>query len=403
MQGPAVTDEIRLLSPSSRKSALKQRISGRVKLYARVNNLPEHFAEAAIQALLNDDLTLVPLLYDSAALQLKIAEVMGTLQSAPEDQPDPRQFRATMDDKRADTCDDGPGAASKSGNDDMVIVDNVPPKNDLAPGSAGNVSDGEGTLNLHTCDQLDEALSEEERADLQTEIERINPIHNDDIIAFMLDEVKISGVKECLEAKDTVGKRYGLTERRVADEEEQEQLAKVDEDQYSANGNAVKVSGGETGHPTDVFGGDPASRKDGQESGDERESSSLSPALSPIPPDPPLLPLDDLTLEKLVSQPASRILVYLRTPRNDDLYLKLGITRPSAKELMNHEEWMGKWRRKGLSEQKADVAAQLAKRLSVGLSSVPAPCGVIRIECRSIKLILMNYHRSLSVGEVELR
>jgi len=83
-QPPAVTDQIRSLSPVSRKTALVKRVTPIVQRYAQVHSVPEGYCQPTISALANHDLALIPLLHDTAALNAKIAETVTVLQGDPE-------------------------------------------------------------------------------------------------------------------------------------------------------------------------------------------------------------------------------------------------------------------------------------------------------------------------------
>ncbi|EIW69665.1 hypothetical protein TREMEDRAFT_30506, partial [Tremella mesenterica DSM 1558] len=80
----ATTDDIRLLSPQSRKVELEKRVDPRVRTFAQLNAVPEGFIQPAVSALVQSDLELISLLHDPHQLQIRIAETIGTLQGDPD-------------------------------------------------------------------------------------------------------------------------------------------------------------------------------------------------------------------------------------------------------------------------------------------------------------------------------
>jgi len=75
----ATTDDIRLLSPASRKSALSQRLLAPIKNVIVDHNLPQEHIQKVTNTLLKFDLGLIPLLHDSQALETKILQVLQAL------------------------------------------------------------------------------------------------------------------------------------------------------------------------------------------------------------------------------------------------------------------------------------------------------------------------------------
>nr|XP_019042715.1 hypothetical protein I302_08421 [Kwoniella bestiolae CBS 10118]OCF21645.1 hypothetical protein I302_08421 [Kwoniella bestiolae CBS 10118] len=82
-RAPGTTDEIRSLSPTSRKLALAKRIASRVRDHARTNSISSTLVEPTIKALAKQDLALVPLLHDKPQLDIRIAECFAAIQSDP--------------------------------------------------------------------------------------------------------------------------------------------------------------------------------------------------------------------------------------------------------------------------------------------------------------------------------
>jgi len=79
-----VTDQIRSLSPVSRKTALIKRVTPIVQRYVQIHSVPDDYCEPTISALAGHDLSLIPLLHDTTALNAKIAETVTILQDDPD-------------------------------------------------------------------------------------------------------------------------------------------------------------------------------------------------------------------------------------------------------------------------------------------------------------------------------
>ncbi|WVQ78120.1 hypothetical protein IAT38_000201 [Cryptococcus sp. DSM 104549] len=78
-KAPGTTDEIRLLSPPSRKLALEKRVTARVRHFARKHNLPEGQVHSAVGEIVKGDLEVIPLLYNRGEMEEKIREVVEGL------------------------------------------------------------------------------------------------------------------------------------------------------------------------------------------------------------------------------------------------------------------------------------------------------------------------------------
>nr|XP_018263874.1 uncharacterized protein I303_03749 [Kwoniella dejecticola CBS 10117]OBR86032.1 hypothetical protein I303_03749 [Kwoniella dejecticola CBS 10117] len=100
---PVTTDEMRSLSPSSRKRALAKKISSRVSSHARSNSLAPEKVGRAMQLLTSQDLALIPLLHDKPQLDIRIAEAFASLEETTTS--DPGQA-AGQSDKTRPTDDD---------------------------------------------------------------------------------------------------------------------------------------------------------------------------------------------------------------------------------------------------------------------------------------------------------
>ncbi|OCF54150.1 hypothetical protein L486_08346 [Kwoniella mangroviensis CBS 10435] len=93
------TDEIRSLSPTSRKMVLAKRIASRVRDHARNKSLSFDLVEPTIKALAKQDLALIPLLHDKSQLDLRIAECFSSIQfEFSEQQPNVELERPTNED-----------------------------------------------------------------------------------------------------------------------------------------------------------------------------------------------------------------------------------------------------------------------------------------------------------------
>ncbi|OCF45496.1 hypothetical protein I317_00744 [Kwoniella heveanensis CBS 569] len=77
--GPNSTENLRLLSPGSRKTALIARVSSRVRMYAQTNEVEKDQVEPVIEALVKLDLSLIPLLHDRPQLDQKIGQAFEQL------------------------------------------------------------------------------------------------------------------------------------------------------------------------------------------------------------------------------------------------------------------------------------------------------------------------------------
>ncbi|WVQ71620.1 hypothetical protein IAR50_001160 [Cryptococcus sp. DSM 104548] len=81
---PEPTDDIRLLSPAERQTALHRRLSARVRQYAKKHRLGENedsVVEGVVGRLMPMDLALVPLLYNRWEMDGKIREVLEGLRA----------------------------------------------------------------------------------------------------------------------------------------------------------------------------------------------------------------------------------------------------------------------------------------------------------------------------------
>jgi len=80
----ATTDELRSLSPDSRKEALLQKVVPIVATYARDHSVPDQCCGPAARMLAEQDLALIPLLHNPGALKAKIEETFSIIQHSPD-------------------------------------------------------------------------------------------------------------------------------------------------------------------------------------------------------------------------------------------------------------------------------------------------------------------------------
>lgn len=77
-------DDIRLLSPESRKAVLENRLIARVRVYAKKRSVSEEMIQPIVNSLLPSDLALIPLLHNRTQLDNRIAETLFSIQEVPE-------------------------------------------------------------------------------------------------------------------------------------------------------------------------------------------------------------------------------------------------------------------------------------------------------------------------------
>lgn len=77
-------DDIRLLSPESRKEVLEKRLIARVRVYAKKRSVSEEMIQPIVNSLLPSDLALIPLLRNRTQLDNRIAETLSSIQEVPE-------------------------------------------------------------------------------------------------------------------------------------------------------------------------------------------------------------------------------------------------------------------------------------------------------------------------------
>lgn len=77
-------DDIRLLSPESRKAVLENRLIARVRIYAKKRSVSEEMIQPIVNSLLPSDLALIPLLHNRTQLDNRIAETLFSIQEVPE-------------------------------------------------------------------------------------------------------------------------------------------------------------------------------------------------------------------------------------------------------------------------------------------------------------------------------
>lgn len=77
-------DDIRLLSPESRKAVLEKRLIARVRVYAKKRSVSEEMIQPIVNSLLPSDLALIPLLHNRTQLDNRIAETLFSIQEVPE-------------------------------------------------------------------------------------------------------------------------------------------------------------------------------------------------------------------------------------------------------------------------------------------------------------------------------
>ncbi|KIR38087.1 hypothetical protein I307_05029 [Cryptococcus deuterogattii 99/473] len=77
-------DDIRLLSPESRKAVLEKRLIARVRVYAKKRSVSEGMIQPIVNSLLPSDLALISLLHNRTQLDNRIAETLFSIQEVPE-------------------------------------------------------------------------------------------------------------------------------------------------------------------------------------------------------------------------------------------------------------------------------------------------------------------------------
>ncbi|ODO03428.1 hypothetical protein L198_02275 [Cryptococcus wingfieldii CBS 7118] len=77
---PEPTDDIRLLSPADRATALHRRLSARIRQYTKKCQVESKWVESVVERLMPMDLALVPLLYNRWEMDEKIKEALAAVQ-----------------------------------------------------------------------------------------------------------------------------------------------------------------------------------------------------------------------------------------------------------------------------------------------------------------------------------
>ncbi|TYJ56582.1 hypothetical protein B9479_002674 [Cryptococcus floricola] len=77
---PEPTDDIRLLSPADRATALHRRLSARIRQYTKKSQVEDKWVESVVERLMPMDLALVPLLYNRWEMDEKIKEALAAVQ-----------------------------------------------------------------------------------------------------------------------------------------------------------------------------------------------------------------------------------------------------------------------------------------------------------------------------------
>ncbi|KAL7423910.1 hypothetical protein Q5752_001495 [Cryptotrichosporon argae] len=268
----AGTDDIRSLSPDSRKAELVRRVRGRVQAYARSHGVPEGYVEPTVKALGDHDLALIPLLHDGAQLEAKIAETFNVLQSDPD-------LDINMGLRR-------PGARPSP-----------------------------------------EELTSTLTARLRHEVERIDPLNVDTVLAIMEKHFQPGDLARCVEIKAALLDAYNRAKNELV---QQLQLNETTNDEDSdAEGESELASSADEG-----------------ESDDSIEADTTAPALS------------NLSLVDLAKLPAPQARAYLESPSADDL-ARLCLERPSQAAL----EWVVRSNDKSALERKSEMVAQLTGML----------------------------------------
>ncbi|KAK8869837.1 hypothetical protein IAR55_000405 [Kwoniella newhampshirensis] len=167
----STTEDLRLLSPNSHKSALKKRIRGEVRTYLKIQAAPEQFTERIVNALLHHDLELIPMLYNREQLEARMAEALGVVSNQ-------------ADDAVADSAD-------------LVSV-------------SPNLHKG------HIANSLSSSQARPTSADVATlreEIEKIDPVNVEEVTSILKDTVKAAEWAERLGSKSNVALQYGVAMR----------------------------------------------------------------------------------------------------------------------------------------------------------------------------------------------
>ncbi|WVF72122.1 hypothetical protein IAT40_006934 [Kwoniella sp. CBS 6097] len=178
---PGSIENLCQLSPDSRKTALTERVSTRVRSYARTNDVRDDQIGPAIQALVKLDLSLIPLFHDRPKLDSKIAEVFNKLELA----------------KPAPTAS--------------------------SPASPNSQSSG-----AEPCSSL--RPTNAELVKLREEIEKIDPDNVNEVMPVLL-EMLDSADWDQLWINSGVAKKYGEAKRLLASQEDRTQVNTPNEDQ----------------------------------------------------------------------------------------------------------------------------------------------------------------------------
>ncbi|ORY33788.1 hypothetical protein BCR39DRAFT_557015 [Naematelia encephala] len=157
---PGTTDDIRLLSPKSRTTALMRRVKPRVEHYAKHKGISKQYLGPTVDALVSLDLGLIPLLHDANKLDNRIAEIVDELRDDPES---------------------------------IVNVE---------------IRSGSRPENSH-------ALTEIELAELRVEVERIDPLEVNAVIQAMLKKLTVAELRHCLDNKSKLAIQYGVAKRSL--------------------------------------------------------------------------------------------------------------------------------------------------------------------------------------------
>jgi hypothetical protein len=167
MQPPGTTDDIRLLSPDSRKASLNHRVSVRVRTYCKIHTIPDGYVEPAIKALVAHDLALIPLLHDRDQLDAKIQETLAVLQGDPE----------------------------------LDINLGVQPT--LAPSSPTKLH----LKSIHSPEELESKLREE--------IERIDPMEVEEVMGILFATMQVADIRHAVQNKGYLAAKYNIAKKEL--------------------------------------------------------------------------------------------------------------------------------------------------------------------------------------------
>jgi hypothetical protein len=260
----------------SRKKALLEKVEPIIARYARVHSIEEGYCSAAAQALADHDLAVIPLLHNPALLKSKIEETFTVLQHRPN-----RKVKVEL---KLDT-------------------------NRLQ--------------RLHP-------PTESEIEHIRNEVAKIDPIHVDDVMPMMLQNLAGLDIQGCLNDQRAIASRYDIVKK-----------------QFESEG-AVQTAPPSPGNAAGVLA-------DGVDTINAFERLDLASS----------------TIHDLLKLPSREILSNLQGAEGDALLSKLGIDRPTDEDRSRVATWTSETMAKQGLERKVEMSGMLAKKLDVSVAELP--------------------------------